>query len=622
MANDADTLKTANEKRWAGDWDGAKNAATGLGTTIMEWHRLRAGVGTASEFRQFLSQNADWPGLPLLARKGEKALADSASSGEIISYLTTYPPGTATGVLALIRAYEQTGATGDAAAQAVIAWREMVLDAETEDALLASFASTLQTHHRARMGMLLEAQHFTAAKRLTSHMPSGWEQVVTAAQKLAEDEDGVDDAIAAIPSALTATPALGFERFSWRSRKGRVDDAVTLMLQYSTSREALGSPERWGDRRRALARQMMRDGKSQIAYAAAARHYLQPDEKHYADLEWLSGYIALRFLNDPARALDHFNRFRISVATPISLGRAGYWEGRALEALGATVDARAAYNFGAQFQTSFYGLLAAERGGFAMDPALAGEARYDDYNTASFMQSSVLKSARLLAESGDLPLAARFMRHLGESLSPQELGQLGDLALDTDPYVALLVAKFAADQGIVLNRAYYPLGGLGTQRLPVPTELALSIARRESEFYAKARSHVGASGLMQLMPGTGKDMAAAVGMTDFETDDLFTPDVNIKLGSAFLAKLTRDYGANIPLIAAGYNAGPRRANQWIERYGDPRASQTNVIDWIEHIPFRETRNYVMRVSESLPAYRARLQGNVSPITLSKELQAR
>lgn len=619
---DAAALSEAYTFRSSGDWESAKSRVTGLGRDVIEWHRLRAGVGTFDEYRTFLRQNADWPGLPLLARKGESSIPDTAPPREVIDYLTAYPPNTATGALRLIDAYEAAGATGDAAAQAVITWREIALSQDEAQKLINRYGSTVTDHATARMHRALWDGDYDEAAGIVPLLPEGWDKLVTAVKAVAKNQDGMNRAINAVPNALGAMPVLSYERFVWRAKNNGADDAVTWMLQHSTSRAALGKPEHWGDRRRSLARQMMRDGKARIAYSVASRHYLRPNEDHYADLEWLSGYIALRYLNDPSRALDHFNRFRISVATPISLGRAGYWEGRALEAMGAKADAAAAYAFGAQFQTSFYGLLAAERAGIAMDSKLIGATQFAPYAQATFMGSSVLQSALLLYEAGDLPLAARFMRHLGEALTPQELGQLGDLALDTHPYLAVLVAKFAADNGVVLHRAYYPMQGLEKTPLPVPAELALSIARRESEFYPKARSHVGAAGLMQLMPKTGQAMADRVGMTGFEVDDLYDQVVNVRLGSEYLAKLKDDYGYNIPLIAAGYNAGPSRANAWIERYGDPRSNETNAIDWIEHIPFRETRNYVMRVAESVPVYQARLSGTAQLITLSKDLKAR
>lgn len=618
----SDALVRAYEAQWSGDWDLAKSEAQGVGVDIIEWNRLRAGRGSFAEYQSFLKRNPDWPGLPLLAQKGEATIPVDADPNAVLEYLSAYPAQTGVGAVRMISAYEARGMNADAQAQTVLVWNTLPIDAKSEEGLAARYASILAPHHVARTEMLLWAERFDDAARMIPRLPTGWDKLIAATRKLMRDEAGVDAALAEVPGAQADHPVLAHARFEWRVRRGRNEDAMTLLLQRSTGRDGLGNPEDWGNRRRTLARQMMRDGKAQIAYAAASRHGLSAEEDHYADLEWLSGYIALRYLDDPALALDHFNRFRVSVTTPISLGRAGYWEGRALEAMGAADDAAAAYAFGAQFQTAFYGLLSAEKIGRSLDPALTGELRFADYKQAAFMGSSVLKAAVLLDEAGDAPLAARFLRHLGESLSPQELGQLGDLALDLDPYLAVLVAKFAADQGIVLNRAYYPLHAMAQAELPVEPELALAIARRESEFYPKARSGVGARGLMQLMPRTGAAMAEKLGITGFEEAQLDDPILNARLGSAYLAQLEEEFGHNIPLIAVGYNAGPSRARDWITRFGDPRGGKVDPVDWIEHLPFRETQNYVMRVAESLPVYRARLHGETGPITLSKDLASK
>ncbi|WP_245781270.1 lytic transglycosylase domain-containing protein [Celeribacter neptunius] len=614
-------MERAYEAQRQGDWALAREEAHGVGRDIIDWHYLRAGRGDFAGYRDFLKRNADWPGLPLLAQKGEASIPADADPKAVVDYLTAYPPGTGLGALRLISAYEALGMRSDAQAEAVLVWNSLPMAADEEQILQGRYGAILSRYNVARAEMLLWQDRFDDAARLLPGLPTGWGALIDATRRLVRDEAGVDDAIAAVPATLADHPVLAHARFEWRVRRGRNEDAVTLILQQSTP-EGLGKPDAWGDRRRTLARQMMRDGKAQIAYAVASRHGLAAGEDGFADLEWLSGYIALRYLDDAGLALDHFNRFRMAVGTPISLGRAGYWEGRALEAMGASNDAAAAYAFGAQFQTSFYGLLSAEKIGRPLDPALTGEARFDDYKQAAFMGSSVLKAALLLEEAGEEPLAARFLRHLGESLSPQELGQLGDLALDLDPYLAVLVAKFAADKGIVLNRAYYPLHPLAQSDLAVEPELALAISRRESEFYAKARSHVGARGLMQLMPRTGTAMAEKLGVAGFEEGQLEDPVLNARLGSAYLAQLIEEFGHNIPLVSVGYNAGPSRARDWITRYGDPRSGQVDPVDWIEHLPFRETRNYVMRVAESIPVYRARLHGETGPVTLSKDLAAR
>lgn len=618
----SDALARALELQQAGEWNEALSTAKGVGRDVIEWHYLRSGGGDWQDFRDFLTRNADWPGLPLLARRGEKTIPDTANPAQVIDYLTGYAPGTGAGALALIKAYERSGAAADAQAQAVLTWHSLALSAAQQAALAGTYAKILAPHHEARAEHMLWRRNFAQAKQLEALLPEGWGALITATKKLVDSEAGVDAAIEAVPEALRDHPVLQYARFEWRVRRGRNDDALTLLLQASAGREALGEPEAWGDRRRVLARQMMRDGKAQLAYSAASRHGLLPDEKHYSDLEWLSGYIALRYLDKPSQALDHFNRFRMSVATPISLGRAGYWEGRALEALGAREDAVAAYQFATQFQSSFYGQLAAEKLGQTLDAKLVTPPSYSDYSRAGFIGSSVLQAGVLLFEAGDRPLAARFMRHLAESLSAQEMGQLSALAHDLDPFLAVLVAKYAAGEGVVLPEAYFPLHSLAKAALPVQPELALAIARRESEFNPLARSHVGARGLMQLMPKTGAAMAEKLSVSDFEERQLDDPVLNAQLGSAYLAQLIEEFGNNIPLVASGYNAGPSRARAWIKRYGDPRGGQIDPVDWIEHIPFRETRNYVMRVAESQTIYRARLSGQAEKVRLSQELRAR
>jgi soluble lytic murein transglycosylase len=363
----------------------------------------------------------------------------------------------------------------------------------------------------------------------------------------------------------------------------------------------------------------MRAGEARTAYRLASRHGLTGGST-YADLEWLAGYVALTYLDDPETALRHFENLRLAVETPISLGRAGYWEGRAYEAMGNAEMAQAAYAFGGEFQTSFYGLLAAEKAGMPMDPELTGRTEYGDWRTSSFANSSVLAAALLLQRAGEMTLAERFLTHLAEGLNAQEVGQLANLAFELEePHIALMIAKRAAEGGIVVPSAYYPVVDLGASNPIVPPELALSIARRESEFDPTVVSGVGARGLMQLMPGTAEEMAGDLGLS-YSANRLTTdPAYNATLGVAYLAELVNNFGSNFVLVSAAYNAGPSRPIRWMEERGDPRSGQIDVIDWIEHIPFTETRTYVMRVMESLPVYRARLSGQTEPIRLSEEL---
>jgi soluble lytic murein transglycosylase len=371
-----------------------------------------------------------------------------------------------------------------------------------------------------------------------------------------------------------------------------------------------------------LARWAIREDRPRDAYRIAARHGLS-EGSTYAELEWLAGYVALTRLDDAETALRHFQRFRVAVSSPISMGRAGYWEGRAEEALGNAEGAAQAYAFGAENQTSFYGLLAAERAGVPMDPALTGTTQYPDWKTAAFASSSVFRAAVLLYDAGESALAERFLAHIAESQDATGVGQLVDFALSlNEPHIALMIAKRAAESGIVVIKGYYPLVSLGVTDPRVPLELALSIARRESEFDPGVMSSVGARGLMQVMPRTAQEVASRLSI-DFDDGRLLTdPVYNATIGKAYLAQLIESFGHNFVLVSAAYNAGPSRPIRWMSERGDPRSGDIDVVEWIESIPFTETRNYVMRVMESLPVYRARLTGQVQPIRLSEELRQR
>jgi soluble lytic murein transglycosylase len=459
-----------------------------------------------------------------------------------------------------------------------------------------------------------------AIDRMMQRVPEGWQRLAAARRALAARADGVDARIAAVPDDLRGNAGLAYERFNWRARKGRNSEAIALLAERSRSPELLGQPEKWANWRRIYARQLMRDGQYDEAYSIASLHFLV-EGSHFADLEWLSGYLALRFLADPELALLHFDRFQGAVASPISLGRAGYWKGRAWAALGDTEAAAVAYAAGAEHQTSFYGLLAAEAAGLPLDPTLAGTETFPPLAETGIGDSSVLEAGLLLLDAGDLNLAERFLTHLVEGKPREESGSLAAEILDRgEPHVALMIAKRTARESIVLPAAYFPLSPLMERELPVSKALALAIARRESEFDPVVVSPAGARGLMQLMPGTASDVSDDLGISYSRERLTSDPGYNVRLGSSYLAGLTETFGPAPVLVTVGYNAGPGRSRDWLRRYGDPRRRSVDVIDWIEGIPFRETRNYVMRVTESVINYRARLgDAPVGPVAITDYL---
>ncbi len=625
-ADDPGALAEALKSAAARDWPVAMGRARVSGPVaydILEWQRLRAGEGTFAEFSEFAAGHADWPGMPLLRQKAEAAIPDGEDPAAVIAWFDGSPAVTGAGALALAAALDAEGQRAEAETTVVAAWRSMALDSETQARFADRWGDVLAPHHDGRMARMLNDGRIADARRMLPLVSPGTRSLADARIALQTSAPGVDTLLRKIPERLQDSPWLAFDRFRWRIRQDLYEEAAQILLERSERpgdpAANLGDPDKWAEWRAILARREMRLGNAQTAYRIAASHHLKSGTD-YADLEWLAGFIALRRLDDPDQALSHFMRFELAVGSPISLGRAGYWQGRAYEAQGRPDDAREAFTRAARWQTGFYGLLAAERIGLTLDPALIGGETYPDWREASFVGHPVFRAAMMLYAAGDREQCERFLLHLADSLGPDDIAALAGLGLQLqEPHIALVLAKVAAAKGRVLPAAYFPLNGLESLDLPVPAYLALAIARRESEFDAGVISHAGARGLMQVMPETAKRMAARIGL-GFDQGRLTSDwQYNARIGSAYLDVLRDEFGPSAAMIAAGYNAGPGRPRNWARDFGDPRTGQTDIVDWIEMIPFTETRNYVMRVGESLPVYRARLSGASVPIGLTAEL---
>lgn len=420
---------------------------------------------------------------------------------------------------------------------------------------------------------------------------------------------------------LSGRAAANWNQFSAQYTRRDYDSAARLLDEISSAEAGLGDPEKWADRRRRLARREMREGRPERAYHLASRHYMTPDAGYdYSDCEWIAGWVALRGLNDPSRAIPHFARFEASVDTPISRGRAGYWLGRAHAAAGNASEARRWYGVAAQQQTSFYGQLAAAEIGAPGDPQLAAN-DLPDWRTSPAMRQDDVRMAMLLHLSGREALAFQAFGHLGDTLDGvASVAALGALLLDLDrPHYAVRMAKRAAGRGIVLHPVYYPMHDLAGYAREVEPALAMSIARQETELNQAAISPAGARGLMQLMPGTAKRVARRMG-EPYDQPRL-TQDwrYNARLGQNYLAMRIDQYSGSYVMAAAAYNAGAGRVDEWVAEYGDPRLPGVDMIDWMENIPFRETRNYVQRVMEGLYVYRSRLSGKAGPMTIRQDL---
>ena len=617
-------VRAAFEAMRAGRWADARREAARAGEVaedVVLWHELRARRGSWAEAEAFLERRAGWPGLDRLRDRVEGLMPAGLPPERVLPFFAGRMPATGTGVLRLHDALAAVGERDAAAEVLVEAWRTLPLTRSGEEAIARRAGGALAPHHAARLDMLLWSDPQAGAQRAMDRVGEDWRALARARIALRSGAPGVDALIEAVPAALADDPGLAHERFLWRLERGREASAVELMLARSVSAASLGRPDLWAGQRERWARARMRAGQPDVAYALASSAHLGEGSEH-ADLEWLAGFLALSDLGDPQLALGHFDAALAAVWTPISLGRMHYWRGRALEAMGREAEARAAYREGGRWQTGFYGQLAAERGGVATDPALLGR-EVAPGMPPGLVGNDVLRAADLLLAAGQSQLAARFLTHLAEGQEEAGLAALGAWAeARGEPYLEVKLGKQAAAMGVVLPRHYYPLHPVAEADLPVDAALALSIARRESEFHPGVASGVGAQGLMQLMPATAREVAGSLGLPYSHARLTSDPAYNATLGGAYLLGLERRFGSNVPMIAAGYNAGPGRPARWARERGDPRAPGVDAVDWIEHIPFEETRNYVMRVMESVPVYRMRLSGEVEPLRLSEELKAR
>ena len=616
-------LARALDATATGDWLEAKGLAQRSGSQIavdiVTWTRLRDGAGNWDEYVAFIAAHPDWPGLQTLRRAGERQMPSGMPPEQVFAFFGAEPPQTGTGSLRLAEALSTSGRQDAAVAEITRAWREYSMTGPERTAVLARWRKEVTPFHRERLDMLLWRGISAEAEAMIPLVDADWQRLAQARIAARRDTEGLQYLINTVPASLKGDPGLAFERYLYRVTKGRWQDAEDFILEASRSADALGRPDMWMERRANLARQALEDGDPAAAYRIAARNF-GTSGADYADSEWVAGFVALTRLGDPETAVEHFRRFRAAVATPISLGRAGYWLGRAYEEAGDEAAAQAAFRAGARHQTSFYGQLAAEKLASPPDAHLAGTATPPKWRKTALMDSSVVQAALLLHLADDEQRASQFFRHAAEDKPAATRAALAQMALDLGrPAIGIRIAKDAAGAGIIIPDQYYPLHRIAATTWKVPTEYAMAVARQESEFDATAASSAGARGLMQLMPATAQRMAELAGVPYQPAKLTADPVYNARLGTEYLARMLDRYDGSYILATAAYNAGPGRVDDWLESVGDPRTPGMDAVTWIESIPFTETRNYVMRVLEALHVYRARLNGEVVPVQIVADI---
>ena len=641
---DAERLKQALAKVSAMDQAGAKalrdQIEEPIARKMVDWFRLRGGIGEAKEYREFLAANPAWASRETMIQRYEEALfTEGGPARAIIDLFKTEPPRYGAGWAALASAHLAAGDDAGAAQHAATTWREHSLSATLEPGFLERFGKLLTAaDHKWRLDrILLDDPRWTTdrkeraamARRLLPLLPD-------AERKKAEARIAVFGRSANGTALINALPAeekpdwgLAFQRIQTLRRAekpDKIEEAAKRLLAVPLDANALVAPDGWWNERRAVIFALLRIGQPKVAYdvaKAAGPLTINPAK----DQTFHAGWLALSFLKDAKKAEAHFADFRKAADGPLSRAKAGYWHGRALEALGRTKDAQAAYRESAATSDTFHGQLSRTRlGGDAARMHVLPPAAPTADQIAKFGQLDAARAAVIARKAKLEPGIYRaFLVGLQRFYNTEaELGMVAHMAeAFGDTQMAVRIAKAGVARGFNLLLFSYPLHAFPqftALRVPTPEmPLLLGIARQESEFNGTTLSGAGARGILQVMPITArhvcKDYKIKCDIPRLMSDNSY----NTMMAAAYIGDRMREFGGSYVLGTAGYNAGPGRARQWMREFGDPRDPNVDPIDWIHRIPFEETREYVQKVISNVQVYRARIASGAMPLGIASDL---
>jgi soluble lytic murein transglycosylase len=635
-SSDQTNLKNALSATYRGDDPGAHAAADkitdGAAKKLATWYEYKVGDldAQAEDIEAFRLANPDWPGQDELRERAEIALfVGDASPERVRAFFADAAPSTGAGKVALASAYLKEG--NEAAARELIssAWRDYQLGQTVEKKILAKYGSMLtKEDHQARIDKLLfpdSESSAEAALRISKLLPPAEQKKVAARIAVVKRGANAGKLFDALPASTTnGDVGLLYNRIQWLRRKDRDQEAWKMLLDAPSEPAQLIDPDGWWSERRLNCRIALNAGQPRIAYDIAAKHGPISGDA-YVEAEFLAGWVALRFLNEPRVALEHFLALRTAAKGSKNIALAEYWLGRAALALGDTGTAVVHFHGAAKYPQYYYGQLGRQ----ALDAAPANltvtpTPLPTEAEIQSFFANDAARAIGIALANDMERVTAQFFLALSRRLTnPGEVVLLAELAkLSGNPQIALRLAKIAFNRDIPIGDYALPIGvlpeykSLLTDR--VDPALVHALSRQESEFNAAAKSPVGAAGFMQLMPGTAKAVAKAY-KVKFVSAQLTNPTYNVQLGEAHLRDLIDSYGGSYIMTLAAYNAGGGRVQEWVRAFGDPRKPGVDPIDWVERIPFTETRDYVKKIMEALQLYRSRLAGSENALQLLQDL---
>jgi soluble lytic murein transglycosylase len=598
-----------------------KSVADPVTQKLIEWALLRradGGVGF-KRYKAFISANPAWPSIPLLRKRAETMLwKERPAASEARGFFSDHPVS-ATGRLVLARALMGEGDRAAAANEVRSAWRSASLSAELETAVLSEFPDALaRTDHLARMDKRIGAKDFAAAMRAAKRVGEDQAAIVKACAATAQKSANAGKLLDAVPSRARDDLGYALCRIQWLLRnnspgfniRGHIvtpkeDVALAVKLALAGSEDGLlqQDTDEWWRQRRALARKLLDLDDAKNAYQVVANSALPTNPHYRAEFHFMVGWIALRFLNDPATAAKHFALVDEGASDPRIVARAAYWRGRAAEAEGQTTEMRAQYEAAGRFPTAYYGQLARARLG------LAGVELRSFEHPQDTTRSELLQAASVLYAVEERELVLSFVSDVAKESG--DIGIIDGLAKLTaehqDAHATMVIGEAALARGMPMDQYAYPDFGvpLYTGGPTIDRSVLFAIVRTESAFNQRDKSSANAVGLMQVTPGAGRDTAKRFGILYDWRRVVSDPVYNTEMGAGEAAALLKEYGGSYILTFAAYNAGRDRVKQWMALHGDPRDPKIDPVDWVERIPFAETRNYVQRVMENLQIYHAR-----------------
>ena len=605
------SIQAIEKRQWSSALSLSEKARDKSIYNFIQWRHLLTSGNQASfyDYMTFIKRNENYPRINRIRYLAEHKLStNKISPKKIINWFNSSEPLSGFGKLILGESHILTGNLEKGTSLIKEGW----ITADLNRSNMKFFRKKYKKYLNAkdyinRADHLAWENKYWDLKRMLRYLPKDYELLYTARQILMSKSYGVDQAIKNVPNKLKNDAGLNYDRLKWRRKRGRVDDSLEIIFKVPNNKEYLVRPDKWWKERAIMARALIYKKRYELAYKVSSKHSLDKGPE-FAEAEWMSGWIALSFLNDPILAIDHFNNFYQNVGYPISLSRGAYWLGRSYEKMGKKDQSIKWYKEASKYLTTYYGQLAHIKIKPNENFELVEEQKITEEYRDYFYKKDLVKIIYLLDALNKDKYTKNILKHLAnDNIESGSEILAAELSTNISRYdFAIQIAKQASYEKRFHNDFNYPIIStpkyINGRKIP-ETALILSIIRQESEFDMSANSHAGAQGLMQLMPYTAKLVSKQAKLPYSKSRLTRDPEYNINLGSHYIAGLILEYDGAYPFAIAAYNAGPKRVKYWKKINKNPQKKQVNYVDWVELIKFKETRNYVQRVLENYNVYR-------------------